>query len=223
MQTILIVEDDSTIHMMMHEYLERHGFRCEDAYSGTEALLLVQRTCPDLILMDLMLPGADGSKVLHEIRKAHDVSVIVVSAKGSVQHKVDLLKAGADDYMTKPFALEELEARIRAQLRRRGQRCADTTLRCGALTLLDDQRTLMIEDRRITLTRHEYRIMELLMQYPGRAFSKREIYEYAWEDVFAADDKTVAVHISNIRGKCGKKDLIETVWGIGFRLNQEGM
>ena len=132
MQTILIVEDDSTIHMMMHEYLERHGFRCEDAYSGTEALLLVQRTCPDLILMDLMLPGADGSKVLHEIRKAHDVPVIVVSAKGSVQHKVDLLKAGADDYMTKPFALEELEARIRAQLRRRGQRCADTTLRCGA-------------------------------------------------------------------------------------------
>ena len=129
---------------------------------------------------------------------------------------------GADDYMTKPFSLEELEARIRAQLRRRGHRPVDTTLRCGTLSLLDDQRTLMIEDRRITLTRHEYRIMELLMQSPGRAFSKREIYEYAWEDVFAADDKTVAVHISNIRGKCGRKDLIETVWGIGFRLNQEG-
>ena len=120
------------------------------------------------------------------------------------------------------ISLEELEARIRAQLRRRGHRPVDTTLRCGTLSLLDDQRTLMIEDRRITLTRHEYRIMELLMQSPGRAFSKREIYEYAWEDVFAADDKTVAVHISNIRGKCGRKDLIETVWGIGFRLNQEG-
>ena len=131
-----------------------------------------------------MLPGADGSEVLHEIRKAHDMPVIVVSAKGSVQHKVDLLKAGADDYMTKPFSLEELEARIRAQLRRRGHRPVDTTLRCGTLSLLDDQRTLMIEDRRITLTRHEYRIMELLMQSPGRAFSKREIYECAWEDVF---------------------------------------
>ena len=155
MHTILIVEDDSTIHMMMHEYLEKRGFRCEDAYSGTEALLHIRQACPDLILMDLMLPGADGSEVLHEIRKAHDVPVIVVSAKGSVQHKVDLLKAGADDYMTKPFSLEELEARIRAQLRRRGHRPVDTTLRCGTLSLLDDQRTLMIEDRRITLTRHE--------------------------------------------------------------------
>ena len=113
MHTILIVEDDSTIHMMMHEYLEKRGFRCEDAYSGTEALLHIRQACPDLILMDLMLPGADGSEVLHEIRKAHDVPVIVVSAKGSVQHKVDLLKAGADDYMTKPFSLEELEAAIR--------------------------------------------------------------------------------------------------------------
>ena len=126
--------------------------------------------------------------------------------------------------MTKPFALEELEARIRAQLATGGgQRCADTTLRCGALTLLDDQRTLMIEDRRITLTRHEYRIMELLMQYPGRAFSNARSMNMPGKTFVAADDKTVAVHISNIRGKCGKKDLIETVWGIGFRLNQEGM
>ena len=118
--------------------------------------------------------------------------------------------------MTKPFALEELEARIRVQLRRRN---GNDALRVNDLTLCPDQRTLLIHEQPVTLTRHEYRIMELLMQYPKRAFSKKEIYEYAWEDIYAADDKTVSVHISNIRNKCRGAEIIDTIWGIGFKLH----
>lgn len=219
---ILIIEDDMSIAELERDYLEVNGFECDIAADGDTGLEMALKNDYALLVVDIMLPKRDGFSVCTAVRKQKETPIIFLSAKSEDIDKVRGLGLGADDYMTKPFSLEELEARIRAQLRRRGHRPIDTTLRCGTLSLLDDQRTLMIEDRRITLTRHEYRIMELLMQSPGRAFSKREIYEYAWEDVFAADDKTVAVHISNIRGKCGRKDLIETVWGIGFRLNQEG-
>lgn len=219
---ILIIEDDMSIAELERDYLEVNGFECDIAADGDTGLEMALKNDYALLVVDIMLPKRDGFSVCTAVRKQKETPIIFLSAKSEDIDKVRGLGLGADDYMTKPFSLEELEARIRAQLRRRGHRPVDTTLRCGTLSLLDDQRTLMIEDRRITLTRHEYRIMELLMQSPGRAFSKREIYEYAWEDVFAADDKTVAVHISNIRGKCGRKDLIETVWGIGFRLNQEG-
>ena len=165
-----------------------------------------------------MLPGVDGQQVLTKLKEHSDAAVIVLSAKDSVQSKVELLQQGADDYMTKPFALEELEARIRVQLRRRNGNDNDA-LRVNDLTLCPDQRTLLIHEQPVTLTRHEYRIMELLMQYPKRAFSKKEIYEYAWEDIYAADDKTVSVHISNIRNKCRGAEIIDTIWGIGFKLH----
>ena len=221
-KTILIIEDEISIQNIVRAFLEDAGYTVFCAGDGLEGIEIFRKCNPDLVLLDLMLPGVDGQQVLTKLKEHSDAAVIVLSAKDSVQSKVELLQQGADDYMTKPFALEELEARIRVQLRRRNGNDNDA-LRVNDLTLCPDQRTLLIHEQPVTLTRHEYRIMELLMQYPKRAFSKKEIYEYAWEDVFAADDKTVAVHISNIRGKCGKKDLIETVWGIGFRLNQEGM
>ena len=220
---IMIAEDEIEMSNVLVKILRHNRYSVDAVYDGETAVKYAEAGTYDAIVVDIMMPKLDGLQVVKTLR-AHgcDTPVMILTAKSELEDKVEGLDSGADDYMTKPFSLEELEARIRAQLRRRGHRPVDTTLRCGTLSLLDDQRTLMIEDRRITLTRHEYRIMELLMQSPGRAFSKREIYEYAWEDVFAADDKTVAVHISNIRGKCGRKDLIETVWGIGFRLNQEG-
>ncbi|MFR9119269.1 MAG: response regulator transcription factor [Merdibacter sp.] len=218
MATILIVEDDVSIHTMIREYLRQQGFSCLDAYSGSEALLVLDTHVPDLVLLDLMLPGVDGQQVLTKLKEHSDAAVIVLSAKDSVQSKVELLQQGADDYMTKPFALEELEARIRVQLRRRNGNDNDA-LRVNDLTLCPDQRTLLIHEQPVTLTRHEYRIMELLMQYPKRAFSKKEIYEYAWEDIYAADDKTVSVHISNIRNKCRGAEIIDTIWGIGFKLH----
>lgn len=218
MATILIVEDDATIHTMVREYLQQYGFSCIDAYSGSEALLLSRMHTPDLVLLDLMLPGIDGEQVLTKLKQQGDPAVIVLSAKDSVQSKVELLRQGADDYMTKPFALEELDARIRVQLRRHSG-MQEPALQVDDLTLCPDQRTLLIAGQPILLTRHEYRIMELLMQYPKRAFSKKEIYEYAWEDIYAADDKTVSVHISNIRNKCKGTDIIDTIWGIGFKLH----
>lgn len=217
MATVLIVEDDMAIHTMIREYLEHRRFVTLDAYSGSEALLVAREHPFDLALLDLMLPGLAGEELLPRLKKLCPAPMIVLSAKDSVQSKVDLLKLGADDYMTKPFALEELEARIRVQLRRRPNG-EEEALRVGAFVLYPDRRTLEAHGERILLTPHEYRIMELLMQHPKRAFSKKEIYEYAWEEPFAADDKTVSVHISNIRNKCKGKDIIETVWGIGFKL-----
>ena len=220
MNKILIVEDDNTIHDMVKEYLNKRGFQCEHAYSGTEALLVQKQENCDLILMDLMLTGVDGKQALTKIKKEYDVPVIIVSAKNTIEDKVSLLAIGADDYITKPFALEELEARINVQLRKH-HTDKDDRIIVQNLILYPDQRTFQIDDTKVSLTKHEYRIMELLMQYPKRAFSKKDIYEYAWDDIYAADDKTVSVHISNIRNKCKGRDIIETVWGIGFKLKLE--
>ena len=220
MNKILIVEDDNTIHDMVKEYLNKREFQCEHAYSGTEALLVQKQENCDLILMDLMLPGLDGKQALTKIKKEYDVPVIIVSAKNTIEDKVSLLAIGADDYITKPFALEELEARINVQLRKH-HTDKDDRIKVQNLILYPDQRTFQIDDTKVSLTKHEYRIMELLMQYPKRAFSKKDIYEYAWDDIYAADDKTVSVHISNIRNKCKGRDIIETVWGIGFKLKLE--
>ena len=140
----------------------------------------------------------------------------------TTQERAVLVGLNADCFTKEQTAteetLEELEARIRVQLRRRNGNDNDA-LRVNDLTLCPDQRTLLIHEQPVTLTRHEYRIMELLMQYPKRAFSKKEIYEYAWEDIYAADDKTVSVHISNIRNKCRGAEIIDTIWGIGFKLH----
>lgn len=220
MNKILIVEDDNTIHDMVKEYLNKRGFQCEHAYSGTEALLVQKQENCNLILMDLMLPGLDGKQALRKIKKEYDVPIIIVSAKNTIEDKVSLLAIGADDYITKPFALEELEARINVQLRKH-HTDKDDGIIVQNLILYPDQRTFQIDDTKVSLTKHEYRIMELLMQYPKRAFSKKDIYEYAWDDIYAADDKTVSVHISNIRNKCKGRDIIETVWGIGFKLKLE--
>ena len=191
---------------MVKEYLNKRGFHCEHAYSGTEALLVQKQENCDLILMDLMLPGLDGKQALTKIKKEYGVPVIIVSAKNTIEDKVSLLAIGADDYITKL---------------RKHHTDKDDGIIVQNLILYPDQRTFQIDDTKVSLTKHEYRIMELLMQYPKRAFSKKDIYEYAWDDIYAADDKTVSVHISNIRNKCKGRDIIETVWGIGFKLKLE--
>ena len=217
MNRILIVEDDLEINKLLADFLTENGYETKSLYNGLHVLDYMRDNQVDLVLLDLMLPYRSGDMVLAGIREQSSVPVIILSAKETTRSKIDLLRLGADDYMTKPFALEELEARIRVQLRRRNGNDNDA-LRVNDLTLCPDQRTLLIHEQPVTLTRHEYRIMELLMQYPKRAFSKKEIYEYAWEDIYAADDKTVSVHISNIRNKCRGAEIIDTIWGIGFKL-----
>lgn len=218
MPEILIIEDDISIHEMIKEYLLKQNCTCISAYSGTEALLQLNICNPDLILMDLMLPGCDGEEILESLRKHSNVPVIVLSAKGSIDDKVNLLEKGADDYITKPFALEELYARINVQLRKYITKQAEEIIQHNDISLLADQKTMLLANQEISLTRHEYKIMELLLKHPKRAFTKQEIYEYAWEDIYAADDKTISVHISNIRNKCENRELIDTIWGIGFKL-----
>lgn len=219
MANIMIVEDDVSIHEMIKEYLNKQNENSVSAYSGTEALLQLQHNSIDIILLDLMLPGMHGEELIETIKTDYpNVSVIVVSAKNNLADKIELLNKGADDYVCKPFALEELYARIQVQLRKTYHALNEREISYKKMKLLNDHRTLLINKKEVILTRHEYRIMELLMTHPKQAFTKKEIYEYAWEDFYAADDKTINVHISNIRNKCTPDEIIETIWGIGFKM-----
>ena len=216
---ILIIEDNNDINEMIYNYLNKNGFKCYQAYSGTEGLLYCKDDNYDLIILDLMLPGMDGKSVLVKIREKSDIPVIVLTAKNSLNSKVEILEIGADDYLCKPFDLKELKARIQVQLRKRMSK-QEHAIAVDGVVLLPDFCHLEIQGMKIRLTRHEYRILELLMRDVKRARTKKEIYEYAWEDDYLGDDKTINVHISNIRSKLhavSKQEYIETIWGIGFK------
>lgn len=222
MDRILIVEDDSNINDMLCEGLHRQGYECVSAFSGTEALLRMEGGGFDLVVLDLMLPGLPGAAVLEKIRETSNVPVIVLSAKDELDTKVDLLTLGANDYMTKPFALKELEARVKVQLRNsHGENREGEILSYNGLEYDLSKKQMTVEGKKLSLTLHELKIMELLLEHPGRVFSKNEIYEYAWEEYYIGEDKTINVHISNIRQKLKKLtevEYIETVWGLGFKL-----
>lgn len=223
MKKILIVEDDNDINAMIKEHLEKRGYACTSAFSGTEALLLVKADSFDLMILDLMLPGLPGQEVLAKLRETIQVPVIVLSAKDELDTKVDLLTIGANDYMTKPFELKELEARVIVQLRNvtDGAQNKRESYSYRDLHFDMEKKLLFVGEEAVTLTAQELRIMELLLKHPGKVFSKNEIYEYAWENYYIGEDKTINVHISNIRSKIKQvtdTEYIETVWGLGFKL-----
>ena len=221
MPRILIVEDDTDINNSTAEYLRRQGCECVQAFSGTEGRLLWQEGGVDLLLVDLMLPGLSGSKLIAEIRKTSRTPVIVLSAKTELSDKVELLGLGADDYLTKPYQLEELWARSLVQLRHASALPAETTLRYRDWVLNLEEMTLTAAGQSVSLTAHEFKIVELLAGRPKRVFTKQQIYEAVWREEYAVEDKTITVHISNIRAKLrpsGTDSYIQTVWGIGFKL-----
>ena len=221
MPHILIVEDDTDINNSTAEYLRRQGCRCTQAFSGTEGRLLWQAGGVDLLLVDLMLPGLSGGKLIAEIRRSSRTPVIVLSAKAELSDKVELLGLGADDYLTKPYQLEELWARILVQLRHASALPAETTLRYRDWVLNLEEMTLTAAGQSVSLTAHEFKIVELLAGRPKRVFTKQQIYEAVWREEYAVEDKTITVHISNIRAKLrpsGTDSYIQTVWGIGFKL-----
>jgi len=221
MEKILIVEDDNNINQMIYETFTKAGYSCTSAFSGTEALLRAESGELGLIILDLMLPGIPGDEVLKSIRKKSSVPVIVLSAKDELDTKVDLLTLGANDYMTKPFELKELEARALVQLRDNKIEHGGGIIEFNHLKYDIQKKQVSINGENIQLTVHELKIMELLLQHPGQVFSKNEIYEYAWDDYYIGEDKTINVHISNIRQKIKKvtdTEYIETVWGLGFKL-----
>ncbi|MBE5946304.1 MAG: response regulator transcription factor [Lachnospiraceae bacterium] len=238
MTKILIVEDDNDINSMIKTALSKEGYDCVSAFSGTEGLLRLEVDKFDLVILDLMLPGVEGQEVLKQTREKNNIPFIVLSAKDELDTKVDLLTLGANDYMTKPFELKELLARVQVQLRMSSansfnasatgiedSKVSDNkgknTLDYRELSLDLNSKALVVNGNSITLTAQEYRIMELFLKNPGKVFSKNEIYEYAWDDYYMGEDKTIYVHISNIRQKIKKyteQEYIETVWGLGFKL-----
>lgn len=221
MKRILVVEDDNSINEMISIALEKEGYECVRAYSGTEAVLRGKNEIFDLIILDLMLPGMSGDEVLTNIKEKMDIPVIVLSAKDAIDVKVELLSLGASDYITKPFDLKELIARVQVQLRSAASKVREDKLIEGELTLDLVNKVLYVNGNEVSLTAQELKILQLFMKNPGKVFSKNEIYEYAWDDYYIGEDKTVNVHISNLRKKIKRhsdKEYIETLWGLGFKL-----
>ena len=218
MSCILIIEDDLHIGNMLEETLNAEGYSVLRAFSGTEALLVLSKKTPDLVLLDLMLPGLSGEELLPKIK---DIPVIVVSAKADTVGKVDLLLGGAADYITKPFDMSELLARIIVQLRRKNQGAETAELSFKDLTLNLDTHTARIDDSEIRLTRTECAILKLLMQNPTRPVGKLTILEKISEDTPDCTERSLKQHISNVRKKLqavSGKDYIEAVYGIGFKM-----
>ena len=224
MKKILIVEDDVNINNLLKEALSQKGYTCGQAFSGTEAALWLEKESWMLVLLDLMLPGMTGEEVLQLIRRQGDTPVIVLTAKDAMEEKLDLLTSGADDYITKPFDINEVIARVQIQLRHAGQEEEPDRIECGGVTLDDKTHQIWVDGQEILhLTRQEYAILELLIRHPKQVFRKEAIFTYAWEEEYMGETKTLDVHISNIRKKLKAvtdKEYIQTVWGIGYRLNQ---
>lgn len=218
MRSIMIIDDDIHIGDMLQEVLLKEGYIVLRAYSGTEALLVLAQQKPDLILLDLMLPGLSGEEVLPKIK---DIPVIVVSAKVDVTDKVELLLRGAADYVTKPFDVKELLARITVQLRKEEQQRESSLLAVGELELDTVSMSVAVEGKPVKLTRTEYAILKLLMLNPKQVISKGVLLDRISIDTPDCTERSLKQHISNLRKKLqdvSGVDYIETVWGIGFKL-----
>lgn len=219
---ILVIEDDTDINNVIADTLTRAGYICTQAFSGTEALLYLERENYALAVMDLMLPGLSGENLLPKLKEKQSIPVIVVSAKDGLDSKINMLTSGAEDYITKPFEIQELIARVGVQIRRfTGSEETPKQLQYKDLVLNKVSFTASVNGEEIVLTKQEFKILELLLSYPNKVFSKQDIYDYAWNDIYIGEDKTINVHISNIRKKLkavSSEEYIETVWGIGFRL-----
>lgn len=218
METILIIDDDVAIGNLEQEVLEREGYLVQRAYSGTEALLLLKEKKPDLILLDLMLPGMSGEDILPQIQ---GIPVIVVSAKTAVEDKVELLLGGAVDYLTKPFDMKELLARIKVRLREKSSLRLSPVYTYEELTIDTASHSVCVAGKQINLTRTEYAILKLLMQNPEQVIAKSVLLDRISMDTPDCTENSLKTHISHLRSKLREasgKDYVESVWGIGFRL-----
>ena len=223
---ILIVEDDKEISRLLCDFLEQNSFEAATALDGNAASIAMRKGGFDLILMDLMLPYKDGEQLIKELRGYSDTPVIVLSAKSMIETRLEVLRLGADDYILKPFDLNEVLVRIEVVLRR--SRGADDkksdVLSWGELTFSTEENSVMFREKSIALTAKELQLLRLFMENPKKTFTKANLYESVWNDVYYYEDNTINVHVSNLRGKLKKatgNDCIETVWGIGYRLKEE--
>lgn len=220
MKTIAIIDDDMHIGNVLEEVLKQEGYGVLRAYSGTEALYLLEKQRPDLVLLDLMLPGLSGEEVLPRLA---GIPVMVVSAKVGIDDKVNVLLGGAVDYVTKPFHMKELLARIQVHLRQTVSACAEkeTVLCVGNLRLDLSSRQVTADGREIRLTKTEFAILKLLMQNPKQVIAKSVILDRISEDTPDCTESSLKIHVSNLRKKIREiagTDGIESVWGIGYRM-----
>lgn len=216
-KTILIIDDDIQIGNLEQEVLEREGYLCRRAYSGTEALLLLEKERPSLIILDLMLPGISGENVL---KKISGIPVIVVSAKVGIDDKVSMLLGGAADYITKPFNTRELVARVEVQMRKTSSSAIDV-YQGGDILLNTASHMVSVCGKSVNLTKTEYAILKLLMQNSNQVIAKATILDRIAEDTLDCTESSLKTHISHLRSKLREiagKEYIESVWGIGFKL-----
>ncbi|MFD0715732.1 response regulator transcription factor [Paenibacillus sp. GCM10027626] len=226
MDTILIIEDQEDVSMMLAEALIGAGYKVNTAFTGIDGLKEIKNNAYDLILLDIMLPYKSGDEILKETRAICETPVIIISAKDIVGTKIDFLKLGADDYITKPFDLGEVAARVESILRRtRKQVQGEKVFQYKDLALNDSTKRVTVDGTEIELTAKEYMILELLLKHSGKVFTKSNLYESVWKEEYLGDDNAVKTHISNLRSKLKKvqpnEEYIETVWGLGYRLFKE--
>ncbi|WP_058304123.1 response regulator transcription factor [Gorillibacterium timonense] len=222
---ILVAEDDSDISKLLCSMMKKSGYIPQPAFSGTEALLYLEQRHWSMVLLDLMLPGMSGEELLERIGEYGDIPVMILSAKVEQESKVLALRGGAIDYITKPFDIEEVSARIDTHLRlyaRLAQPALPAVLQHKGLVVDLSAKSVIAEGTVLMLTAREFEILALLMSSPKKVFTKANLYESVWNEPFHGDDNTMNVHVSNLRGKLAKaapgQEWIETVWGMGYRL-----
>lgn len=224
---ILIIEDNDDISRTLTMMLKNEGYEVSQAFSGTEGRLLLKEK-PDLILLDLMLPGMSGEKLLSEIRTESDVPVVVMSGKAALENKLEVLDSGADDYLVKPFEYPELLARVKVALRRSQMYRSHSEgevekVAYGDLVLDPNLFEVHCRGELVPLTGMEFQILHFMLTEPEKVYSRDLIYREVWGSDFSGDDNAVNVHVSHLRHKlrkCSGVEWIETVWGIGYRLCQ---
>lgn len=224
---VLIVEDDKEINKILQNFLEQNGYEVWSAFDGHVATGQLAEREYDLILMDLMLPYKSGERLIRELRETSLTPVIVLSAKTMMETRLEVLRLGADDYILKPFDLEEVLVRMEVVLRRsktsESEEVKEEVLCCGELKYFLTENRVMYQEREIGFTAKEMQLLKLFLENPSKVFTKANLYEAVWNDVYYYEDNTINVHISNLRNKLKKatgQDFVETVWGIGYRLKE---
>ncbi|MER1999510.1 MAG: response regulator transcription factor [Lysinibacillus sp.] len=224
MTNILIVEDIEDVHKMLVELFRSEGYFVFSAYDGVQASKLFQQHKIDVVLLDIMLPYKSGDELVKEFRQTSNVPIMMLSAKDLVSTKIDLLRLGADDYLTKPFDLGEVLVRVETLLRRAKPHAIEQLLTYGPVVMDDVAKRVTIDEQEITLTAKEYALLKLMLEHPDKVFTKANLYETVWGEPYFGDDASIKTHMSNIRIKLknasSTADLIETLRGIGYRLKK---
>lgn len=229
MHTILVVDDDSDIRRLIIEALHYASFAAIGAGSGMEALDILQKRPVDFVILDIMMPGLDGMEVCRRIRQDWHTPILMLSAKDQEIDKVIGLEIGADDYMTKPFSINELIARIRAHFRKlerlgmeMDREKTSPHQATSPLVINEDSYEVFLHQRKIDLSAKEFQILSYLYRHPNQVLTRENIYNTVWGDDFG-DINTVTVHIKNLRSKLGRDcDFIKTIWGVGYKFSMEG-